>query len=256
MITPLRILAEKAIKIKEDIEEKIGKQHGIYTLRVPILMYHHIGYPEKEDNKKLFVDPLLFKKEMEYLERNKYTTITLDDLTFALKQKKMLSKKSIILTFDDGYLDFYTNAFPILRKYRFKSTVFVTTSFVGQKWNLSSSLLIQLQNSSLIIFGSHTVTHPNLTKITERELLYEIRESKNSLEKKLGIKINSFAYPFGTYNRNIIYEVIKAGYSNAVVTEYGSLHEPDKIYALKRIRISNKISQPDFERRIANSQTS
>lgn len=249
MIASLRITAEIIIRFTEIIQEKIARYKGIYTLRVPILMYHHIGSTE-DNKKKLYVDVKLFEKEMRYLSDNGYTTITLDDLTNALISRKILPSRSIILTFDDGYLDFYTKAFPVLKKYKLKATVFVITSCIDKPGYLSTPMIKELLDSSLITVGSHTVSHPNLKNLPLTQVEYELRESKAFLEKQFGIKVTSFAFPFGSYNNTVTSVVQKAGYRNAVSVKYGWLHFENNVYELKRIRIGNKLTLKDFKRKI------
>ncbi len=247
----LRVIAEKAVRASENIQEKIAGLRGIYTLRVPILMYHHINsIVAKNDKPKLYVDERLFEKEMKYLADNGYSTITLDDLTGALINKKSLPKKSIILTFDDGNLDFYRKAFPVLKKYKLKAAIFVVTNWINKPNCLTEDMLRNMLKSSLIYIGSHTVNHPDLTKLPTTKVTYELLESKKHLQNILDIKVKSFAYPFGKCSKDIISTLMKLGYSNALTTEYGGLHEADKKYQLKRIRLSNKILLPEFRRRI------
>lgn len=251
MNTPLRIGLENIINIKERVEEEIAGSKGIFALKVPILMYHHInsGIPSY-GNPNLYVNEELFIKEMKYLTDNDYNTITIDDLVEALKKKIKLPKKSIIITFDDGNYDFYTKAFPILKKLKLKCTIFVIMKMLNKRNYLTVDLLRQINISTLVTIGSHSVTHKNLTKLNHKELVDELKKSKNFLEEMLRRKVNSFAYPFGKYNKIIISEIQKTGYMNAVSTNYGSLHTITNIFELKRIRIGNKLKLSDYIRRI------
>ncbi len=251
MCLPFRIIAEKSVTLKENLEERIAKIKGEYTLRVPILMYHHIGNPPvNEKSHQLYVHPDLFRREMEYLAENKYKSTSLDELADALKNKKKLPKKSIVITFDDGYDDFNNNAYPILKKYNLKSTIFISTNLVNKPCYLTLSSIKSLLTSKIVTIGSHTITHPNLTRINSNRLFYELTGSKRWIEKKLKTKITSFAYPFGGYNKNIIQEVYNTGYRSALTTEYGYLHHVNGLFSLKRIRLGNKILMTEFIRRV------
>ena len=109
--------------------------HSGYQLKVPILMYHYIGYnPDPADKARyiLATNPDNFKQQMKYLSDQSYQTISLDTLYAALKKQTTLPSKPIILTFDDGYEDFYTNAYPLLKKYNLKSTLYVIVNAVDK----------------------------------------------------------------------------------------------------------------------------
>ncbi|MCL4338140.1 polysaccharide deacetylase family protein [Patescibacteria group bacterium] len=252
MYKSFRTITEKGIIVKENIEEKIASIKGEYTLRVPILMYHHIGIPPaNEIRPQLYVHPDLFRQEMEYLAKNKYKTITLENLTSALMHHKKLPNKSIVLTFDDGYIDFYTIVFPILKKNYIKSTLFISTDNINKPNYLSLHQLQSLLKSKIVTIGSHTVSHLDLTRLNENRLVFELIKSKTWFLNKLKVQISSIAYPIGKYNKKIIFETQKSGYTNAVITNYGYLHNEKGAYNLKRIRIGNNIILSDFIRRIS-----
>lgn len=245
-----RIAAEKYISLAESVEERIANAKGIFTLKVPILMYHHIGNPCNEYDKPwLFVSPETFAGQMDYLLRNNFQIITLDGLRLALLHKTSLPKKSIILTFDDGYKDFYLYAYPVLRRYNLKATIFITIGCFDKPGFLTQVQLKKLVKSGLITIGSHTVNHLDLTKLPLDILEYELKESKQYLEDLLQTNINSLAYPFGKYN-NIVKQIADKYYKFAVTTKYGLLQEDNKIFELKRIRLGYHLQFQDFKRRI------
>lgn len=247
----LRRIAEKTLKLKENITQKITRVGDLHSIRLPILMYHHIDIAvNRQDNLKLYVDPQLFEKEMEYLAENGYVTVTLDDLTNTLRKEKPLPGRSVILTFDDGYEDFYTKAFPILKKYKLKATVFVITGMIGKLDYLNIEMLKKMTKSRLISIGSHTTTHPDLTKLESQKLISELTESKKFLENKLQICVNSFAYPYGKYNLLVSNEVAKAGYNQATTVYFSYLHQSNSIFTLSRIRLGHQLTLSDFRRRI------
>ena len=248
----LRIIAGQAINYKENFEAKLATLKDIRIVRIPILMYHHIGTLEEEnDNSKLIVTPMQFELQMRYLKYENYHSLTLDDLYDALIRKVPLPVKSIIITFDDGYYDFLTNAFPILKQYDKKSTIFISSSNSGKTNFLSWKNIAGLSRSSLISIGSHGHNHLDLTKINDNQLKTEIGKSKDIIERLIKKRINSFAYPFGRYNKRIIIEIQKANYKIAVSTAYGQLQTANNLYSLRRIRIGNKLDLSDFKRRIS-----
>ena len=108
-----------------------------------------------------------------------------------------LPKKPVLITFDDGWQDNYTNAYKILKKKNVKANIFIAYNYIGQKNCLTWEQIFEMKNSGLISFGSHTVNHVNLTKLKDDEIKTELTQSKKLLEEKLLQEINCFAYPKG-----------------------------------------------------------
>ncbi|HJZ46136.1 MAG TPA: polysaccharide deacetylase family protein, partial [Roseiflexaceae bacterium] len=173
------------------------------TLRVPILMYHYISFnpraPADPLRTRLSVPPPQFAQQLAYLHQANYITITLDDLVDALHGRTILPPKPVILTFDDGYADFFTNAFPLLRRYGDKATIYIITRKVGTPGYLSWKQLQTLAASRLITIGAHTRTHPELPALSAQQSWAELAGSKTDLETRLGISVRHLAYPAGHY---------------------------------------------------------
>lgn len=221
-----------------------------------ILMYHMIC--EHQQNAKfngLRVTPKNFEKQVAYLAKHQWTFVTMSEL---IEHKDRLPYKTVAITFDDGYADNYFNALPILIKYNAKATIYLVVDRHNREWsskrksNHSNNELMyepKLQNdqvknllmSGLIEIGSHTMTHDNLKHLAQKQKLYEIFESKATLEKQLGIKCRSFCYPFGIYGKEDIALVSQAGYTNATTTLKGiDTSNYSNPYELKRITINGK----------------
>jgi len=160
-----------------------------------------------------------FEKQMRFLYQRGFRLTSLEDGFFSFSLKE---KKKIFLTFDDGYRSVYTQVLPILEKYGFSATVFLITGWIGKKnlWDfnwgrefqhLSWSQIEELKGFGFG-FGSHTVNHPDLTKLNEKELEYELMDSKNALENRLGKRIDFLSYPFGKCNEKVKRIAKKAGY--------------------------------------------
>ena len=119
-----------------------------------------------------------------------------------IRNKRKIPPKTAAVTFDDGYLDNYTQAYPILKKYNIPATIFVVINRIGKHMGnddyMSWAQIKELSESGLITIGSHSMNHPNLSEIeSEQEMESEILESKNILEESLGRKVDLFSYPFG-----------------------------------------------------------
>lgn len=211
----------------------------------PILMYHYISDIE-EKGEILSLSKNVFKKHMEYLSSHSYNVISLKDLGNMLKKGVDIPDNCVILTFDDGYKDFYTQAYPILKQYKFNATIFVVADFLGtdEKW-LDWKQVKKLSKEGLVDIGGHTLTHKALPLLGEEEARKEILFSKLHIEKRMDKPVDSFSYPYGVLNDSIKEMVKKAGYEVAVGTAYqrGEFKNND-VYILKRVFVSNVSRHP------------
>lgn len=186
------------------------KQPVKTTTRIPVLMYHSINY---EKGNILRVPKEKFAIQMKWLKDNGYTTLSLDDLYSAVSNQKPIPDKSVVITFDDGYADNYLNAFPIIKQYHFKATVFMITSKIGDaKDNYLTADQIKEMDANGMRVECHTVTHPDLCKLSYKMQYMELSNSKSALESILGRPIYYIAYPSGKYNANSIKAAKKLGY--------------------------------------------
>jgi len=200
---------------------------------VVILNYHKV-----DDMKiSLSVAPADFEKQMAYLKEQGYTTITPDQLLDNLEKGTELPEKPILITFDDGYEDNYKNAYPVLKKYGFKATIFVITDFLDRYPNyITWAQAKELQKNGINI-ESHTVQHKSLTELNDDELRLELINSKKSIDEHLGKDTRYIAYPTGTYNLHIAQMVKDAGYRAAFTVKYGNVDKASNVYALERVPI-------------------
>lgn len=206
---------------------------------VPILMYHSVK-PDALPENRLAVTLESFRRQMHFLKSSGYNVIPLERLADLIKDKKSIPSRTVAITFDDGYKDNYKYAFAVLKKYNFPATIFIIVNEIDRPDRLSWDELKAMQDSGLITFGSHTLTHRYLEEIkSEEELKREILDSKIILEKKLDRPVNIFSYPSGRFTVQMRKLVIDAGYKLAVVTSPGRKFPNDDIFALKRLRISS-----------------
>lgn len=174
--------------------------------KVPILVYHSIDNYSGLGSKELFVTPENFEKQMIYLKNQGYTLVTFEQWNELSK-----IKKPIFLTFDDGYKN-NRNAFEILQRlkdetFKPKATFFVIADFVGNVNRLNISELRMMSDSGVISVQSHTATHPDLTK--SKNLHYELKGSKEKIEKITGKPVIALAYPYGSFNERTASETKK-----------------------------------------------
>ena len=185
---------------------------------------------------KLSVSPESFKRQMEYLDRAGYSVVSLREAAEMIR-KGDRNEKTVALTFDDGPVNFYTNAFPVLKKHGFAATVFVVSDRVGAAGYLSGEQVREISDAGLDI-GSHSDSHPDLRQLSTEGLKREVEGSRMALEKYTGRKSMFFAYPEGKFNAFVRNAVIDAGYEGAVATNPGRGTPADDVYAIRRTRIS------------------
>lgn len=223
-------------------EEPTQKTPRGVTIKVPILMYHHVReFTEKMTPiaRGLTVTPESLEKQLSYFQREGYTSFTLDQLSQYISSEQKPPQKSIIFTFDDGYRDFYQNAYPLFKKYNLHATIFLIADDIEAPAYLTWEQIHDMATSGLIEFGSHTLTHPELSKESVDEQKKQITESKDLLEKKLNKKITFFCYPYGKYTKVTVSLVKDTGYEGALTTHFGISYGPSNMYEMPRVRIGN-----------------
>lgn len=209
------------------------------TVSVPVLVYHIVrpSYPsDSQAVKTLAHTPEVFDEEMKYLADAGYHVVSFGDLENHFKSGAALPTKPIIISFDDGWRDQFEYAFPILKKYGYTATFFVFTNPIGRKGFVTWDDLRLMHDAGMTI-GSHSLSHPFLTKVAEPAALWsEIYNSKEKIEKNLGITVSEFAYPFGQYNSDIVALVKKAGYASARGDYYyGTEQSAGRLYELSAL---------------------
>lgn len=217
------------------------------AVKVPILMYHYIGNnPNPKDlaRNTLSVSPDKFDQQMGYLAQQGFTPITLNDLYGIFNNQRSAPAKPIVLTFDDGYIDFYLNAYPILRKYNFHAVSFIPTGLINTSYYMSWAQIKEIQASGLVTFEGHTVSHPNLPLLGSAKALAEMKQGREVLQAQTGFPVNFIAYPFGTSNLNTHNLAKQAGFVGGLGTWNGKAGSPSM--NLPRIRITGQMSIIDF----------
>ena len=220
------------------------------VLRVPILMYHYVSanprYPGDPVRTCLSVTPAAFAAQLRYLRKAGYITITLDDLARALRDRAPLPPKPVILTFDDGYQDFFDNAYPLLKQYDDRATVYIITGKVGHPGYMTWDELRTLSASLLMTIGAHTRTHPDLALLSPRRSWDELAGSKADLEARLGMAVRHLAYPAGEYSPATIEQAAEIGFETAVTTREGLDERANGLLTLERVRVNGYSSLSDL----------
>lgn len=198
---------------------------------VPILLYHHIGFPLRADP-VYYVSPDIFDQQLNLLYQWGYKTISVELLVKAIKEGAQLPPKPILLTFDDGSETIYENALPIMQQYSFTGTAYIVYNYVGIRNHMNADQIRALYAAGWEI-GSHGLSHRDLTARPYRQM-DEIVESRRRLESLLGIPVLSFAYPFGAYDRDSLHYVHQAGYIAAMGLGNESLQANKNLFYLYR----------------------
>jgi peptidoglycan/xylan/chitin deacetylase (PgdA/CDA1 family) len=220
---------------------------------VPILNYHSVSdnlfgrvHPYYQINTSVSV----FARQLKLLRNEGYRTIGLPDLLSGFETAQDLSKR-IVLTFDDGYRDFYTEAFPLLKQCGFSATVFLATDRIqdtsvrleGADY-LTWSEVRELYAEG-VTFGSHSVTHADLRSLGPDQIDYEIGYSKETIQQKIGAPVDSFSYPFAfpkedsNFTRYLADILQNGGYSNGVSSTIGRAGPKDTRFFLPRLRVNS-----------------
>ncbi len=208
-------------------------------VQIPILMYHavHVMDPSEASNANLIVDPDLFEAQIKALSKAGYYFLTPEEAYKAFTENALPAKKVVWLTFDDGNEDFYTIAYPILKKYKAKATNNVITGFVkkGNAGNLTIKQMKEMMAHGMS-FQSHTVNHPDLSTTDKATQKVELTDSIDFLENKLNTKVNTIAYPSGRYNQTTL-DLAKKTYKLGLTTNEGLASAKDGLLSLNRVRI-------------------
>ena len=214
--------------------------------QIPVLMYHAFNHRPSA----ISIPRELFAWQMDWLKSAGISVLRLEDVVECIYKKKPFPEKSVVLTFDDGFSDFYLDVFPILASHGFPATIYLVTGFIGRTNNwpgqpkniplldlLTWSQIDEL-NKGGIEFGAHSVTHPRLDLISYSIAESEIIDSKKAIENRIGRAIITFAYPYGRFDENIR-SIVQQYFRNACTTRGGLVHRDHDPYELKRVEVQH-----------------
>ena len=205
---------------------------------IPVLLYHHVGnISEQSPDFEISVTPKVFDEQMKALKNAGFSAISPQQLLDFMQEKNVrLPSKPIVITFDDGYEDNYTNAFPILKNYGFRATVFMVGINFDRKDRLSQTEIHEMIKAGWTI-GSHSVTHPDLNELSREDMQKEIVNSQAKAKKMTGKHTDFFAYPGGFFNVES-FDMVENHYAGAF-TILSGLNVPsrDNVILMRRIPI-------------------
>lgn len=225
------------------IDEPVVQQENIEYItvspeevRIPILMYHSIS--DANPDNSLLVPPAMFKNQMDWLKNNGFTTMTMDEVVDAMNTGKV-PKKPVVVSFDDGYVDNYTSAYPVLKENNMKGVFFVITDYMGETagGSMSIDMLKEMKEAGMEI-ESHTSNHLELNSLSREDAYASIKNGQDFLKNVIGVESKYLCYPVGRYNDTTIEIEKELGIKAAVTTQGGISTISDGFYQLKRVRIS------------------
>jgi peptidoglycan/xylan/chitin deacetylase (PgdA/CDA1 family) len=230
---------------------------AVSPLAVPVLMYHEIADATATPS-RLAVSPEDFAEQLGYLREAGYTSVTAGALAAVLAGEGKLPAKPVVLTFDDGYGDFYDNALPLLKQHGFNSTLFMTTGWAGlsddRKRMLNWTELAEVAEAGIEV-GGHTVQHPQLDQLTPQQLHEELYASKALIEDKLSLPVPGLAYPFGYSNARVRQVASEAGYAYAYSVNNFLTRTADDKFALPRLTAQRSTTLEQFRTMVNGRDT-
>jgi len=218
---------------------------------IPILVYHSVG----RNNSFFTVTPDEFARQITYLTR-KYTIVSLEDVFEFVTGRRDLPKKSVAITYDDGYYDNYLNVFPYVKKYGVPIAIFLVSGYVGKEMTLGNIPLKMLDWSDIkemskngVTIGAHTYSHPDLRRVSLKEAKAQIKLSKDEIEEAIGHQVDFFAYPKGAYKTSL-FEVLTSLDFKAAFGGDGLTRRGEERYALKRVSIDASVNFFTFKAKL------
>lgn len=222
---------------------------------VPVLMYHRIDHLTDREKRSplmrdLTVSPTNFEEQVKFLVQEGYQLLLASEVEKAVMEGNELPEKAVCITMDDGYKDNFEQAFPILRKFKAPATIFLVTNNFGRSDRLSWSDVLQMRSQAGFGYGSHSVHHYDLATLAQKELDYELMESKRLIELKIQDRVTSIAYPAGSYNDFVKERAKAAGYLAGWKKGGGPVTPADEMLMLPRVRVSGRTTLEDFKRKV------
>ncbi len=208
----------------------------------PILLYHHVS--DESVGYRYYVTPDVFRAQLQALIDWGYTSITVSDLVNALKNGGNLPARPVVITFDDGNVDIYQNAFPIMREMGFVGTFYIVGNRLHSRYYANADQLQEMINAGWEI-GCHSMSHIDLT-LDYSVIGYEVASSRSLLQDTLGVTVNTFAYPYGIIDDFVVNKVSEYGYQAAMGLGTSWRHTWGTLFYLSRIEVQGSYDMNKF----------
>ena len=246
LLPPLPALALGSIfpTVEEELAFLCAPQRDLKLregqLAAPILLYHFVGRETLErggrSTSRYNVTAADFEAQLQLLQRLGYETVTVHEIVLALQGEHTLPPRPIALTFDDGWIEQYTIAYPLLLKYHMRATFYIPSTYPRGGRYVTWAQVQEMAAAGMEI-GSHTRRHVDLTTVDSAELWREVAQSRREIEAQLDAAPTTFAYPYGAYNGAVIRDVAKAGYEGAVALGASPVQSANRNFALNRFEV-------------------
>jgi peptidoglycan/xylan/chitin deacetylase (PgdA/CDA1 family) len=214
---------------------------------IPILMYHYVRYVDPGADPVgygLSVTPEQLSAQLAWLRAAGYEAVRMDQVAACIRGEGPCPARAVALTFDDGYMDAYTAALPILQQHGYVATFYLVSGFVGQPGYLGWAEARAMRDAGMEI-GAHSVTHPDLTSLGLDDLRAQVAQSGATIAAELGTPVRSFCYPAGRFSDTVVAVTGEAGYTSATTTIPDG--PQDNPLTLPRLRISGDLTQEGFQ---------
>jgi len=254
--TPVPPAVEASVRWNGGTPSAPTVEKNINSRSLPILMYHRVAPTGSDSLTQYRVSPTMFEEQLTYLRDSGFYSASLDDWSTAMLTRQPLPGRAIIITFDDGYLDFYQYAWPLLKKYGFTATVFLVAEQVGKTnaWDhlygeelplMDWEKVLELQKEG-VAFGSHTVSHRLLTSLSPTDIALEAARSRKIIQGALKVPVKAIAYPYGDTDPVVEHLSGACGYTVGLSCKPGLSNMLDNPLSLPRIEVKGSYSLQDF----------
>ncbi len=209
---------------------------------IPILTYHSID----NSDSIISTSPAKFRDQMQYLAESSFNVISLKDVTMCIRENRPFPSKAVAITFDDGLKNVHDVAYPVLKEFGFKATVFLVPGYCGRNNQFNGQSegipildllgwdeIMEMANNGVDL-GAHTMSHPNLSELPIDQAYEEIVSSKSMIKKQLSKDVLFFAYPYGKLTKEVR-RIVQDHFYGAFTTELGFSTLSSDIYSLARI---------------------
>jgi peptidoglycan/xylan/chitin deacetylase (PgdA/CDA1 family) len=214
---------------------------------IPIMMYHYVRHVDSAADPlgfNLSVTPEQLAAQLDWLKSAGYETLRMDAAAACIRGEGPCPARAVVLTFDDGYMDAYTTALPLLQQRGYVATFYIVSGFVGQPGYMSWNEVRALRDAGMEI-GAHTVSHPDLTTLGLDDIRAQVAQSGAAISAEIGLPVLSFCYPGGRYNETVAAIARESGFTSATTTNPdGPQGDP---FTLPRVRISGDLTLEGFQ---------